>query len=557
MADYYPLLAKAVAGLPNSTPESRHAIYERARKALFGQLRNLDPPIPESDIEREGQALEAAVVQLEAEFAATTEAGIAAEPPPPQEPMPPPAGATSSSDSSEPIGPAPVAQEPSQPKTADALPVSAPAPKTVRPSLLLRAQRDGPAPPMPGSKATDEANGGAPGAAPPFGPRRSLKNLSRNDVAAKASEAEGLGAPGLGAAGISSPDSFASDPFAQEAVPQGPVILDGGTPSVAQTTDAWAQVPEEQSAASGETRDSAVKSRRDAQRPLAPQPAREAVAPKRLWIVGVVVGLLVMLVAVAAFQFRDRPEDLARLQAPLAPAAPEAAPNGKIVERIGVGSSAAEPSSTPAAEAGSEANRMAVARSGAERGTEPGNPPISTALRAALLVAAPEEQSKVKTFLGSVVWHVDNVSNGPGEALSMAVRAEIEIPEEKLQTVVMLQKNLDSTLPASHTMNVRFVVPPGGPLGNIQQINVPQMRREDTATGSALSGIPVPIMENSFLVGLSRGSAEATNLDLLRSREWIDVPMVLSDGRIAKLTFEKGPPGQRAFDDALASWQAQ
>ncbi|MDQ6702925.1 MAG: histidine kinase, partial [Pseudomonadota bacterium] len=42
MADYYPLLAKAVAGLPDSTAEARHAIYERARGALFGQLRNLD-----------------------------------------------------------------------------------------------------------------------------------------------------------------------------------------------------------------------------------------------------------------------------------------------------------------------------------------------------------------------------------------------------------------------------------------------------------------------------------------------------------------------------------
>jgi hypothetical protein len=47
MADYYPLLAKAIAGLPESTAEARQAVYDRARMALFGQLRNLDPPVPE------------------------------------------------------------------------------------------------------------------------------------------------------------------------------------------------------------------------------------------------------------------------------------------------------------------------------------------------------------------------------------------------------------------------------------------------------------------------------------------------------------------------------
>jgi hypothetical protein len=47
MADYYPLLAKALANLPNrSTPTARRAIYERARKALIGQLRSIQPPMP-------------------------------------------------------------------------------------------------------------------------------------------------------------------------------------------------------------------------------------------------------------------------------------------------------------------------------------------------------------------------------------------------------------------------------------------------------------------------------------------------------------------------------
>jgi hypothetical protein len=139
----------------------------------------------------------------------------------------------------------------------------------------------------------------------------------------------------------------------------------------------------------------------------------------------------------------------------------------------------------------------------------------------------------------------------------MAVRAEIDIPEEKLQVAMTIQKNFDGTLPASHTMKLMFAVPQDSPLGNIKQISVLQMRREDSATGESLKGITVPVMENSFLVGLTRGDAEASNLDLLRSRQWLDVPMVLANGHIAKLTFEKGPSGQRALDDAMASWQAR
>ena len=44
MADYYPLVAKAVAGLEKNTGEGRRALYERARTALVAQLRGMDPP---------------------------------------------------------------------------------------------------------------------------------------------------------------------------------------------------------------------------------------------------------------------------------------------------------------------------------------------------------------------------------------------------------------------------------------------------------------------------------------------------------------------------------
>lgn len=65
VADYYPLLDKAVSSLKTSTRESRRTVYERARKAMLGHLRSMQPPMPESAIDCEAQALEEAIARLE------------------------------------------------------------------------------------------------------------------------------------------------------------------------------------------------------------------------------------------------------------------------------------------------------------------------------------------------------------------------------------------------------------------------------------------------------------------------------------------------------------
>src|ERR1700689_3127172 len=111
MADYYPLIAKAVVGLDKSTGEARRALYDRARQALLAQLRGVTPALSEPEITRERLALEEAVRKVEAEAARRSRSDPppprherrpqpAPEPPPPepeqeiearQEPPPPPA----------------------------------------------------------------------------------------------------------------------------------------------------------------------------------------------------------------------------------------------------------------------------------------------------------------------------------------------------------------------------------------------------------------------------------------------------------------------------------
>src|SRR6202047_554620 len=70
MADYYPLIARAIAGLDPSAPgESRRALYERARAALIAQLRSVQPPLSESEMTRERLSLEEPVRKVESEAA--------------------------------------------------------------------------------------------------------------------------------------------------------------------------------------------------------------------------------------------------------------------------------------------------------------------------------------------------------------------------------------------------------------------------------------------------------------------------------------------------------
>ncbi len=611
MADYYPLIAKAVAGLQSSTPETRGAIYQRARNALLGQLRRLDPPIPESDVARESASLEDAIARLEAELApppevewlvetlvessveTRVEEAIPASPaeieapaaPVPTEVEAPPEAAPQSVEQQ---SPPPVAQElsreePSQEEALQQAPEAPPAPavgeapaseaaageadagrpsarlQPAPPPAFFKLRRDKPSlftpPPRPDGLSARRAPGSAPASRPPLFPPPPGSAAVADATWSAPPPAPGDFAPRPPDRAVQEPvveESSPRDLGAQEIVPEASIADAGHDFEPATPHDGAPEVAAaEPGAASRRISPALAKPRPEAQRPSAPQPRRDAAAPRRLWIVGFVVGLLVFLVAIAAFQLRDRPEEL-RQKAGTPVIAPEAGANGKIVDRIGVGSDGTQsaPASTSADNPAAQGASAAKSDAGADETTSSGG-------RAALLVEAPDEPAKVKTYLGTVVWKVDNVSNGPGDPLSMAVSAEIDIPEEKLQTAVTLQKNFDGSLPASHTMKIQFTEAPGGPLGAIQQISVPQMRREDVATGDGLSGIPVAITDNSFLVGLTRGSAEANNIDLLTSREWIDVPMLLSNGKIAKLTFEKGPTGVRAITDALAAWKAQ
>ena|SRR5215468_10321197 len=67
MADYYPLISKAIAGLEKNTGEQRRRLYEHARTTLLRQLSKMDPPRTVSEAVSERRALEDAIGKAEAE----------------------------------------------------------------------------------------------------------------------------------------------------------------------------------------------------------------------------------------------------------------------------------------------------------------------------------------------------------------------------------------------------------------------------------------------------------------------------------------------------------
>jgi hypothetical protein len=73
MADYYPIIVRAVTNLAQNTDVARHTLYERARNALVTQLRSQKPPLSESQVIRERQSLEGAIRRVESEQTAKRE----------------------------------------------------------------------------------------------------------------------------------------------------------------------------------------------------------------------------------------------------------------------------------------------------------------------------------------------------------------------------------------------------------------------------------------------------------------------------------------------------
>jgi hypothetical protein len=70
---------------------------------------------------------------------------------------------------------------------------------------------------------------------------------------------------------------------------------------------------------------------------------------------------------------------------------------------------------------------------------------------------------------GTVVWRTEQVKTSDGRD-DLAIRADVDIPSRNLKMTMLLRRNLDPSVPASHLIELTFTVPPDfidGGIGNV------------------------------------------------------------------------------------------
>ncbi len=433
MADYYPLIARAVSGLDKNTGENRRALYDRARAALVSQLRGVQPALDETDITRERLALEEAIRKVEAE----------------------------------------AAKRP-RPEFQDA--------EAAEPSLRDRGLRD-----------------------------------FRETVA----EVEGLGQATAEAkrAAHATYESMPAEPephyFEPEPAPE-PTQIPEPPPIEEPPPRSAGYAPQTPAPAAYDDEDGYTR-----------RPQRSYRGIIKLLV------LLLVLAGIAGTAYWQRQAITSMVASfrsepakPKDTSQPTARP--KIADRIGQSGQAAPDSA---------------------------NAPAAAVAQKVVLYDEDTNDPQGKRYVGSAIWRTETVSPGPGLAPELAVRADIEIPERKLRMTWSLRRNTDKALPASHTIEILFTLPADFPEGAIGNVPGVLMKQNEQARGVPLAGLAVKVTNGYFLVGLSAVDVDLQrNVQLLKERDWFDIPVVYTSGKRAILAMEKGTPGTRAFEEAFRAW---
>ncbi|MFC6491979.1 hypothetical protein [Ancylobacter dichloromethanicus] len=499
MADYYPLIARAIGGLPEKTGEARKAVYERARRALLAQLSAVDPPLPEPDFARERQSLETAIGRVEAEFGGA-----------PAPKVPGSSGPASSAPS------APVAPAPAPPASAPSSIGAPTVPPQPSPAALAAAPAARPplSAPPPGARQPNAPPASAP---PSTSPARTPARPAEPVSGFHPTEAEAVAAglvPTRAAGGSSDWRSEAARLVREREAEE----------VAAQTRDAEEETPSDE-AATEEAPSGRGKGRLFA-----------VVVFVLLLIAGGVVGYTQRETIVALIGGAGTGGSSPTAQAPSAPA-PADAP--KSTDRIsqapdqGAAPQPATPQAGGTSEAGIAAEPRAVLFEESAGGGEQG----------------------LQQYVGTVEWSTENASAGAGQPSDLGVRAEISIPARNITATLTFRRNQDPTIPASHIIEVQFKLPPGFDLGNISSVPGMRAKASEGAQGAPLVGLAVRVAPNYFLIGLSSLDTDVQrNLSFIMSRNWLDLPLVFENGRRAILVLEKGDEGNQAFREAFQAW---
>ncbi|MEJ8473027.1 hypothetical protein [Roseibium algae] len=571
MADYYSILKKTIASLPENNGAARRSVYSRARNAIVNQLKAYEPALSPSEITAEQLRLEEAIRKVEAE-AARESLGLM----PQAKPAPQPSS-SEPKDTGADVSP-PIAEPVEQPKPAFEAPAVS---SRVEPELRQ------PHPPV------------------------SLASPLKDVV----EEAGNLGEASHQAVQNTKDAMAVEGPSGRDKERQEPAFSASSTDQETEDDDladgrVLQREPLVSSASADNGQTQSRRKSRDRQRASATLPGNSG---KSNFLPIALVGILMVIVLVIAgvvYSQRDMVSDMMAgtssepetsedtapvVSAPVVETAPaktdEASDAGKNEDRLldASGEPAAAPDArtvtttviTPG-EQSAPRTVIPAAPTEPETATPEALPPMDApevaAEDSAIAAVTPDTAKEVASIEGaqkSILYEEGEDANGAGTAsqgtvvwsVSEAVDLEgvkqsvlsavIEIPERNVSVDIQIKPNDDKSLPASHLVEIKFDFPKDFPAGEI--VNVPGlvMKPTEEARGDALIGASVKVSPGYFWIALSSIESEMErNMGLLRERGWIDIPMLYENGKRGILTLEKGADGTAAVEKAVAAWQA-
>jgi hypothetical protein len=156
---------------------------------------------------------------------------------------------------------------------------------------------------------------------------------------------------------------------------------------------------------------------------------------------------------------------------------------------------------------------------------------------------------------GLAIWRTEEIPSPAGEPPELAVRADIEFADRQIGMTWTLRRAAGDSS-ASHMIEIMFKLPPDFPAGGVFSVPGVVMKQAEQVRGVALAAASVKVTDGYFMVGLSAAPADkARNIELLKLRPWIDIPIIYTNQRRAILAVEKGTPGELAMVQAFADWE--
>jgi len=571
MTDYYVVLKRAVGGLEHEATDVRRSIYDKARSALLGQLKAITPPLTTAEISKQRLELEDAIRRVERE-AAMTAAG------------PSPARVRAAAAAADAMA-AEAMRLAEEETAAEAVPPPAPP----RPRAT---------PVPPDFRAPEPRSGEGRGAAP--------RNIAPAGEPVQSRSAARV-APPAAPEWTPEDEPVAEAPRRNPRTPrQEPRFDDQAEQPSAEPVDVAPIAPEERaewpedsdSEALLAATDEPPRRERRERRPRQEQPAAnvERAKPSRgpaIIIILIIAVLILGGIAALAWSQRAKVSDVVgdlitsdKGSTPTAQTepAPDAA-NSKNADRLGGAPPEEAPKSVrtvtaePPAE-GTEPDPLAgVVQPGSNDASEPtpaAPAPAPDATAPAPVAAAPTSEAdnaatpgddlvaqkailyeqplggaaNVTALQATVTWKFEaDSSNGP------QIVANVDVPDRQMKVTVNIRKNNDTALPASHLVEVIIDTPADFPGGGVKAVPAFVMKPTEEARGVPLDGAAAKVADGFFWIAFANDSAPmAQNIALMKERNWIDIPLVYNNDQRAILTLEKGTPGQRVFDKALAAW---